>query len=233
MTPDEPHNPSDVTLAQSEEEEVGRIGYGRIGGIVTPLGLALVLIAVLVAVGLYNRDKSDLPTHSIEIGQPAVTFSGDTFSGEAFDLASHRGKVVIVNFWASWCDPCRNEMPLLQERAANDPGVALIGVNIRNDSEYAALRFLETNGIVYPNVRDDGEGGTDAFGPIELAYGIGTTRPVTVFISPNGDIATFKLGELTAEELDRLIEQARHFTPAESSSRTQQARPFGSRSLPA
>jgi hypothetical protein len=102
-------------------------------------------------------------------------------------------------------------MPLLQERAANDPTLALIGVNIRNDSEYAALRFLETNGITYPNLRDDGEGGTDAFGPIELEYGIGTTRPVTVFISPTGEIATFKLGELTAEELDRMIDVARTF----------------------
>jgi hypothetical protein len=102
-------------------------------------------------------------------------------------------------------------MPLLQERADADSTIALIGINIRNDSEYAALRFLETNGITYLNLRDDGEGGTDAFGPIELNYGIGTTRPVTVFISPGGRIATFKLGEMTAEELDRAIETAREF----------------------
>jgi thiol-disulfide isomerase/thioredoxin len=211
MTDDERPNPPGATLAQAEGEDVGRIGYGRIGGMVTPIGLALVLIAVLVAVGYYNRDKSDLPPHSIEIGAPAATFSGQTFTGDPFDLAAQSGKVVILNFWASWCDPCRNEMPLLQERVANDPSLSLIGVNIRNDSEYAALRFLETNGITYPNLRDDGEGGTDAFGPIELEYGIGTTRPVTVFISPTGEIATFKLGELTAEELDRMIDVARTF----------------------
>jgi len=200
------------SLAQEADEEVGRIGYGRLGGIVTPLGLALILIAVLVGIGIYNRDDSDIPAHSIEIGAPAPTFAGETFLGEPFDLADQSGKVVIVNFWASWCDPCRDEMPLLQSRAAGDESLALIGVNILNDSEYAALRFLETNGIVYPNVRDDGEGGTDAFGPIELAYGIGTTRPVTVFISPTGEIAAFKLGELTASELDAYIEQARSFT---------------------
>lgn len=211
MIDEERSNPPGATLAQAEGEQVGRIGYGRIGGIVTPLGLALVLIAVLVGVGYYNREKSDLPPHSIEIGSPAALFSGQTFTGDPFDLAAQSGKVVIVNFWASWCDPCRNEMPLLQQRAANDLTIALIGVNIRNDSEYAAQRFLETNGIAYPNLRDDGEGGTDAFGPIELSYGIGTTRPVTIFISPTGEIATFKLGELTADELDRMIEQARNF----------------------
>lgn len=200
------------SLAQTADDDVGRIGYGRVGGIVTPLGLALILIAVLVAVGLYNRDSSDIPANSIEVGAIAPAFAGETFTGDAFDLDDHRGQVVIVNFWASWCDPCRNEMPLLQERAAGDDSIALVGINIRNDSEYAALRFLETNGIVYPNVRDDGDGGTDAFGPIELDYGIGTTRPVTIFISPEGHIATFKLGELTADELDEAIETARNYS---------------------
>ena len=200
------------SLAQSEGEDVGRIGYGRIGGFVTPVGLTVVLIAVLVAIGIYNRGDSDLPAHSIVIGAPAPAVAGETFFGETFDLSEHQGQVVIINFWASWCDPCRNEMPLLQERVANDPSVVVVGVNIRNDSEYAALRFLETNGVTYPNVRDDGEGGTDAFGPIELGYGIGTTRPVTIFISPEGHIATFKLGELTEEELDRAIETARMYS---------------------
>ena len=213
MTEEQPQQEAGASLAQSDGEDVGRIGYGRVGGIVTPLGLALILIGVLVAIGLYNREDSDIPANSIQVGAVAPTFSGETFTGEAFDLADQSGQVVIVNFWASWCDPCRNEMPMLQDRAGNDPSVSLIGVNIRNDSEYAALRFLETNDITYANIRDDGDGGTDAFGPIELSYGIGTTRPVTIFISPDGLIATFKLGELTEDELNRAIETARTYVP--------------------
>jgi len=203
-------DPEQATLAQDPEEDVGRIGYGRRGGIWTPLGLALILIAVLVGIGISNQRESDLPANDIQVGAPAPDINQATFTGDTFSLAEHRGKVVIVNFWASWCDPCRNEMPLLQATANADPnGIALVGINIRNDSAYAAQRFLETNGLTYSNVRDDAAGGTDAFGPIELAYGIGTTRPVTIFISPTGEIAAFKLGELTEDELHDYIEQAR------------------------
>ncbi len=206
-------DPEQATLAQDPEEDVGRIGYGKRGGIWTPLGLALILIAVLVGIGIYNQQESDLPENDIQVGAVAPDINQATFSGEPFSLAEHRGKVVIVNFWASWCDPCRNEMPLLETTAAADPnGIALVGINIRNDSAYAAQRFLETNGLTYPNVRDDAAGGTDAFGPIELAYGIGTTRPVTIFISPTGEIAAFKLGELTEDELNDYIEDARSYT---------------------
>ncbi len=208
--------PEQPTLAQTEGEDVGRIGYGRLGGKLTPIGLAVILIAVLFGIGYYNREKSDLPAHSIQIGVTAPGFSGETFFGDWFDLAQHSGNVVIVNFWASWCDPCLREMPMLQARAAGDDTITLIGVNIRNDAEYPALRFLENNGITYPNIRDDGAGGTDAFGPIESSYGIGTTRPVTVFISPTGQIATFKLGELTAEELEFAIETARLYEVPET-----------------
>lgn len=205
-------DPEQATLAQDPSEDQGRIGYGKRGGIWTPLGLAIILIAVLVGIGIYNQQESDLPENDIQLGAVAPDITQDTFTGETFSLAEHRGKVVIVNFWASWCDPCRNEMPLLQATAASDPnGIALVGVNIKNDSAYAAERFLETNGLTFPNVRDDAAGGTDAFGPIELAYGIGTTRPVTIFISPTGEIAGFKLGELTEDELNDYIAEARSY----------------------
>lgn len=219
--------PIEPTLAQEPSEDQGRIGYGKRGGIITPLGIALILIAALIAIGLYNRDSSDLPPHDIEIGAPAPAIAGTTFFSEPFDLGDHLGRVVIVNFWATWCDPCRNEMPLLQARVEGDPEVALVGINIRNDSEYAALRFLETNGLTYPNIRDDGAGGTDAFGPIELAYGIGTTRPVTIFISPDGRIAAFKLGELTESELDAYIATAQEFASTSAMRRGSKSRPAG------
>jgi thiol-disulfide isomerase/thioredoxin len=208
-------DPEQATLAQDPSEDQGRIGYGKRGGIWTPLGLAIILIAVLVGIGIYNQRDSDLPANDIQLGAIAPDINQATFTGDTFSLAEHRGQVVIVNFWASWCDPCRNEMPLLQSAASSDPnGIALVGINIRNDSAYAAQRFLETNNLTYPNVRDDAAGGSDAFGPIELAYGIGTTRPVTIFISPTGEIAAFKLGELTENELNTYIAEARAYEPA-------------------
>lgn len=201
-----------VLLSQDPEEDQGRIGYGKRTGIYTPLALALIIIATLVAVGIYNQRGNDIPENDIQIGAQAPAIEQATINGgDPFSLAAQTGKVVIVNFWASWCDPCRNEMPLLQQTVnANPDGLAIVGIDIKNDTEYAAQRFLETNGISYPVVRDASDG-TTTHGPIATGFGIGTNYPTTVFISPSGQIAAFHIGELNQEQLDELIEKAQTY----------------------
>ena len=200
------------SLAQGPEEDQGRIGYGKRMGIYTPLGLALIIIAALVAIGIYNQRGDDIPENNIQVGAEAPAIDQATINGTGdFSLSSHAGKVVIVNFWASWCDPCRNEMPLIQNVAkANPDSLVVVGVDVKNDTEYAAQRFLETNGIAYQVVRDDSSG-TTTHGPIGSAYGIGTNYPTTVFISPSGKVAAFKIGELDEKELNELIEKAQNY----------------------
>lgn len=204
--------PSTPTLAQGPEENQGRIGYGKRTGIYTPLALALVIIAALVAIGIYNQRGDDIPENDIQIGAEAPAIEQATINGMGdFSLSSHAGKVVIVNFWASWCDPCRNEMPMMQSIVNANPGsLAIVGVDVKNDSEYAAQRFLETNGISYQVVRDDSSG-TTTHGPIGAAYGIGTTYPTTVVISPSGQIAAFKIGELSEKELNEMVAKAQNY----------------------
>lgn len=200
------------SLAQGPEENQGRIGYGKHMGVYTPLGLALIIIAALVAIGIYNQRGDDIPENDIQIGANAPAIEQATINGTGdFSLAAQSGKVVIVNFWASWCDPCRNEMPMIQNAVnANPDALAVVGVDVKNDSEYAAQRFLETNGITYQVVRDDSSG-TTVHGPIGSAYGISTNYPTTVFISPSGKIAAFKIGELDESELNELIEKAQNY----------------------
>jgi thiol-disulfide isomerase/thioredoxin len=201
------------SLAQGPEEDQGRIGYGKRMGIYTPLALALIIIATLVAIGIYNQHGDDIPENDIQIGAdaPAIDLATINDTGD-FSLADHSGKVVIVNFWASWCDPCRDEMPLMQTYVnANAGSMAIVSVDVKNDTEYAAQRFLETNGIAYPVVRDD-SAGTTPLGPIGTAYGIGTNYPTTIFISPSGQIATFHIGPIKNEEqLSKLIEKAQNY----------------------
>jgi peroxiredoxin len=201
-----------TSLAQDPSENQGRIGYGRLTGKYTPLALAIILIVTLVAIGIYQQRDDPVPANDIKVGSPAPDFTQTDFNGNTFSLAEQTGKVVLVNFWSSDCAPCVRESPMLQAKAASDPdGLTIIGVDRKVDSDYPARRFAEEYGITYPLVADEGPGSTDTRGPIELAYGIAQYYPTTIFISPNGTIVSFKIGELSEKELNERIEEARNY----------------------
>jgi cytochrome c biogenesis protein CcmG/thiol:disulfide interchange protein DsbE len=106
---------------------------------------------------------------------------------------------VVLNFWASWCVPCRKEMPALQEASEEVQGrVAFVGVN-HQDSRGEALKFLEETGVRFPAAYDP-EGRT------ATAYGL-FGMPTTIFISPDGRILERHRGEISEAELKRKIER--------------------------
>jgi cytochrome c biogenesis protein CcmG, thiol:disulfide interchange protein DsbE len=202
----------DQSLAQDPSENQGRIGYGRLTGKYTPLALAIILIATMVAIGIYQQRDDPVPANDIKVGSSAPDFTQTTFNGDTISLAEQTGKVVLVNFWSSDCAPCVRESPLLQTTADADPnGLIIIGIDRKVDSDYPARQFASEYGITYPLVADEGEGGSDTRGPIELAYGIAQYYPTTIFISPEGTIVSFKIGELSEKELNERIEEARNY----------------------
>ena len=83
-----------------------------------------------------------------------LVFSGTTLDGQAFDLAAYKGKVVVVNFWASWCGWCAREMPDLVKFAAAHPDVVVVGVDV-NDKVTDAQQFAAKYAITYPLVADE------------------------------------------------------------------------------
>src|SRR5579862_1980932 len=94
-----------------------------------------------------------LRAHAAEVGQPAPALIAPQLDGRTFDLAAERGKVVIVNFWASWCGPCRAEMPLLNRfyLAHRAQGLALLGVSV--DDRHDRKQVLEImRQFAYPAV---------------------------------------------------------------------------------
>lgn len=109
---------------------------------------ALWLTVLLVAVSLSAVACGSGGTAS---GNDA--FSGSVLGGGAFDLSSYAGKPVVVNFWASWCGYCREEMPALVDFAAAHPEVTIIGVAV-NDNEAEAERMIADFGIPFPTVWD-------------------------------------------------------------------------------
>ena len=206
----------DASLADTDEsqEERGRIGYGKYERRSSwILGAALVLIVATIGLfqALGGDDEDGSRSSSLDtatIGQAAPDFSMQTFSGESFTLSEHRGEVVVMNFWGSWCEPCKREMPAFQGYWENAPDdVMFVGVGSKRDPEDKAVAFAEEYGVTYPIGRDT-EGGTVAAGQISKDYNI-SFYPMTYIIDPEGNISALVIGEMDEDDLNGYIEQAR------------------------
>jgi cytochrome c biogenesis protein CcmG, thiol:disulfide interchange protein DsbE len=163
---------------------------------------AVVPVLLLLAYG-FRTDPHEIP--SPLLGRPAAVFSLTTYSGSPVSLESLRGKVVLLNFWASWCVPaCYDEAPALERtwRAYKDKGVVVIGVDIQ-DKEEAARKFLAEFGHTFPNAPDPA-------GRVAVDYGVYGV-PETFFIDRNGRVRFKKVGGLTDEfardHLDALLKE--------------------------
>jgi cytochrome c biogenesis protein CcmG/thiol:disulfide interchange protein DsbE len=155
-------------------------------------GLLLALLALL-AWGL--RVQAGGPLES----GPAPDFSLTTFEGETLTLSDLRGQVVIINFWASWCPPCRDEAPYLEAtwRKYRDQGVVFIGVDYV-DTEPNALAYIEEFDITYPNGPDIGQ-------KIAEAYRIKGV-PETFYVDKTGQLRGVHIGPLFPPTLDNKID---------------------------
>lgn len=169
----------------------------------------MVAIAVLATLGVVTlviglRGASEATdaatgTPAVDAGLPAFEpfdappVVGETITGGAFDLAELRGTPVVLNFWASWCGPCRKEIPALAAFQAANPDLAVVGVSYQDDPA-DALAFAEETGADWPSVIDDG--------PIGSAYGV-PGLPATFFIDAEGRVVGRILGEATEATLQQ------------------------------
>lgn len=162
--------------------------------------LAFGVLAALLAIGVYQwrSGSSDRGAH---VGEVAPLFALPSFDGRTVTLESFRGGPVVLNFWGSWCPPCRSEAPALAKVAAAQQGrVAFIGIDVR-DRETDARKFLAEYGVPYINVRDvDG-----AVEPLYDSLGI----PFTVFISADGVIERTWIGPLDESRLLAFLDELR------------------------
>ena len=155
--------------------------------------LALGLIAAVVGVAFAADPQSLTPLlKTLDLrGYPARTaapaFSGSTLEGRPLSIAEHRGKVIVLNFWASWCVECRAEMPALErlQREFAARGFAVVGVNARESKEVAA-RYVRELGLTFPVV-------LDADGKINVLYGV-IGLPATFVVGRDGRAIAFAIG---------------------------------------
>ena len=153
--------------------------------------LVLVVVAAGAVVTLsigFGRDPSVV--ESVLLDEPAPPLSGATLDGGSFDLADHRGQVVVVNVWASWCAPCRREYPLLEQASARLPadGVQFVGINTQDTVEDAQAFLDEMGGSHYPNVLDPQGRWAVEWG----TFGV----PETFVVDQQGRLRTKHIGEL-------------------------------------
>ena len=133
-----------------------------------------------------------------EVGEPAPNFAFFLPDGRGADLASLRGKPVVLNFWATWCGPCRAEMPDLVALHGGNADVVVLEVNVREELD-AIEKFAAEFGMMMPVVQDQE-------GAIGRAYGV-RNMPTTVFIKADGTIGARWPGLLAGEQLLDFVAQ--------------------------
>jgi peroxiredoxin len=134
----------------------------------------------------------------------APDFTGTTLTGSKLSFSSYRGRVVVVNFWGSWCVPCREEAAALAVTAQQyaRSGVAFLGVDVR-DTTASAEAFVRSFGITYPSVNDSGSQITLDFTAVVPIAG----TPTTLVIDRTGHIAGAVFGQATYAELTTIVGQ--------------------------
>jgi cytochrome c biogenesis protein CcmG, thiol:disulfide interchange protein DsbE len=160
----------------------------------------VIVMVVLALIGLLGYGLLSKGGSSIAVGDPApdkeLSRLGDSGTGE---LADYRGKWVLVNFWASWCAPCRSEAPALEsfQRLHSGQGFTVLGINL-DDTTNDALDFVRRYGLTYPQLRDgDGSDRRDAFGM--------TGFPESFLVDPDGKVALIRRGPVDERYLDQMV----------------------------
>ncbi|MFC4452206.1 TlpA disulfide reductase family protein [Deinococcus sonorensis] len=159
---------------------------------VLPPLIAAVLV-VLLGLGLLrsNGQQEGGPL----VGKAAPNFTLTTLDGGTLSLASLKGRPVVLNFWASWCVPCRSEAPLLRELSERQTagGLAVVGVVFSDKDLKAVRQFVGEYGLAYPSLLDP---------KLDTAINYGVSGvPETFFVDPQGVVRGYDQGGLTRERL--------------------------------
>lgn len=166
------------------------------------VGLLVLLWTQLLTPARQNTQNTTPP--DTLIGQSAPNFTLATLNGEKtrqkISLADFKGKPVVINFWSSTCEPCKDEAPLLetQWKGTKARGVIFLGIDVM-DSSSDGLRFLQQHGATYPNVIDNS-------GETLVSYAV-TYTPETIFIDRSGKVVAAVRMQITPQQLQTNLQK--------------------------
>jgi cytochrome c biogenesis protein CcmG/thiol:disulfide interchange protein DsbE len=163
----------------------------NVSALIMPIG-CVILIALAPAISRSQHDHPASKSSAPAVGSPAISFELKSLEGKPVGLANFRGKPLVMNFFASWCDPCRDEMPLINELAsqASRDGYSVLGIAVE-DGRAAVTEFAKETKLVFPIA-------LDLNSTVKRAYRI-FGPPATFFIDSQGIIRDVVLGPITAE----------------------------------
>ncbi|HXZ28092.1 MAG TPA: TlpA disulfide reductase family protein [Terriglobales bacterium] len=171
---------------------------------VAVLGVVIAAVALMLWVGVRQSRHGSSPLAGgelVEVGKSAPDFELQTLEGKSVRLSDFRGKAVVLNFWATWCDPCKIEMPWLVDlqKQYGSQGLQVVGVAMDDSGKDAIQAFAKQMGVNYVILQ-----GKNAVGD---AYGA-TGYPTTVYIDRNGKVLNKILGLVSKSEIEDNIKQA-------------------------
>jgi cytochrome c biogenesis protein CcmG, thiol:disulfide interchange protein DsbE len=173
----------------------------RVRWIALGVGLVVLVLSIVLAMNVGGTE----PTVGRSVINKSIDWKVTTLDGKEVNSANQLGKTVVVNFWNTWCEPCLEEAPALEEfyeRHKDDPDFVMLGI-VRDDEEPAVRAYVDDEQIGWDIAVNKSEREAAA-----LAFGV-TGQPETFVIGPDGRVAGEQRGETSLADLETMLQAAR------------------------
>ena len=149
-----------------------------------------------------DNEQDEIPQHIIDIGEEAPGFTLEDLEGNKVSLEDYRGKIVLLNFWATWCPPCREEMPDLDKiyKEQKDNDFVVLAVN-GGEAKEDVKKFIDDNGYSFPVLLD-----TDI--NVNFTYNVAFI-PTSYMLDKEGKIRAIKSGAMSYAEISQMLENVK------------------------
>ena len=162
------------------------------------LAMLIAGFTIFLAIGVMGTTTATSRSGKELVGKKAPSFVAPKVGGQLVSLENYKNKPLVLNFWASWCPPCRDETPGMERiwRKYEDQGVGILGINVQ-DGEKEAERYISEFGVTFSNA-------LDLDGSITVDYGV-TGLPVTFFIDNDSVVKGRWVGSISEDRLDNWV----------------------------